>query len=101
MERRISVSIRDVDSLSSRSLSLAGEIWLGPLKEGDLFVVASDLRGEDRPIRASVEQMISNTGNRLDEAERGSSVRLVLSGDGLDAIRPGDVLLGERQATDT
>ncbi len=100
MDRRISVSIRHVESPGSEPLSVIGEVWLGPLTEGDLFVVATDERGEDRAIRAFVAGMTSDVGIHVDEAERGAAVKIVLSGDGLDTIRPGDLLLGERPAKD-
>jgi translation elongation factor EF-1alpha len=92
--RRISLSVRDLESPGSAALVVAGEVWLGPLKEGDVFAVATDERPSERPIRAMVTQ-ITQAGHRVSEAQSGEHISVALTGEALDSIKAGDVLVAE------
>jgi hypothetical protein len=96
--RRLSLAVDEVHvGPSSDRVSAVGEVLLGPLRRGDTFTMSIGKARDETPVRYTVVGM--TRGRRpVTRAKRGTTVRLMLVGDGTEIVRPGGLLLGERTA---
>lgn len=75
-----------------------GEVWLGPVVVGDRFTAASRADHED-----AVSLTLTELHEPADAQEVGRVARVtaVVTGERVDVLRAGDVLLGEVDRPDT
>ena len=89
--RRVSLWARAVEAGDGEA-TLHGEVWLGPIVVGDCFTAATRADDED-VVRLTLVALAEPADAQ--EAGRVARVTALVTGDGVDLLRPGDVLLGE------
>jgi len=89
--RRLSLAVQGVES-SEGGAVLRGEVWLGPVVVGSVFTAASDGMSE-RPVSVRVVEI--SEPPEAQEVGRVARVVVSLTGDGVELLRPGVVLVGE------
>ena len=76
--------------------AVRGEVWLGPVGQGDWFTAATTA-GDERPVRLRVEEIA--TPPAAQEPGRVPRVVAILEGDGADRLEAGVVLVGPARGT--
>jgi hypothetical protein len=91
MIRRLSLGVHEVRAGAGRA-EVRGEVWLGPVVVGDAFTAASDGTGEE-----SVDLRVVEIAEPAGAQEVGRVARVVMTvtGEGIESLRAGVVLLGE------
>ena len=90
---RLSLWAASVETSHGRS-TIRGEVWLGPVVVGDWFTsVATGTHSE--PVRLRLDELTAPPDAQ--EVGRVERVLAVVTGDGIERLRPGVVLLGESQ----
>ena len=91
MAGRVTLSVGSVEVTNGQA-TVKGEVWLGPIVVGDHFTGASDGLSENE-----VRLVLTRITERPDAQEIGRTPRViaVVTGEGLEFLRPGVVLQGE------
>ena len=98
MPKPVTLGIDAVEATDRRGrATVRGQVWLGPVAVGDRFTAASRWDHED-PVNLTLEAITAPPDAQ--EVGRTARVIAVLTGDGIDRVQSGTVLLGEtRNAT--
>ena len=91
MPRRVSLFVGSVEA-ADRQATVQGEVWLGPILVGDCLTAASDGENEDE-VRLLLTRITEPPAAQ--EVGRTARVIAVLTGEGVEFLRPGVVLLGD------
>ena len=94
MTRRLTFKCVTTDA-SPEGSTVSGECWLGPIYEGDGFVT---IMHDDDDNEEEVQLCVLGTAPSA-ALDRGQKGTLRLEGRGVNSLRPGDLLIGERDDT--
>ena len=94
--RRVSLWARAVEAADGRA-TVHGEVWLGPIVVGDRFTAASRSDHQDA-VSLTLAEMTEPPDAQ--EVGRVARVTAVVTGEGADRLRAGDVLTGEVDGPD-
>ena len=90
MTRPVSLSVERVE-VDSGQATVRGQVWLGPVEVGDHFTGLTEGIGE---VAVSLRLEMIEVPTAAQEVGRVPRVIVVLTGDGVEVLRPGVVLLG-------
>ena len=91
MRGRISLWAEAVE-VDDAKATIRGQVWLGPVVVGAVFTSAATATDAE-PVRLRLDELTAPPDAQ--EPGRMPRVVAVLSGDGVDRLRPGIVLLGD------